>query len=199
MAGCPSMAPTTRSSATSRTAGPSRFDEVPSMIELRRRPSILRRAIVLDCVGGAQRRGAGGRPLTGPEPVGRPVRPGSAARRSAGDPARSHPPRSRPRSARQRTTATRAAPHRRRPSPTTPRVRTSSATGPGPCGVNGLGCFTRTAPTGFTMWLREHGRVVRLGHAALVPDAGGRRRTAATTRRRSPSTSSGTSRSSTTT
>ena len=30
--------------------------------------------------------------------------------------------------------------------------------GTGTCGVNGIGCFTRTAPTGFTMWLREHGR-----------------------------------------
>lgn len=31
--------------------------------------------------------------------------------------------------------------------------------GAGTCGVNGIGCFTRTAPTSFTMWLREHGRV----------------------------------------
>lgn len=30
--------------------------------------------------------------------------------------------------------------------------------GTGTCGVNGIGCFTRTAPTAFTMWLREHGR-----------------------------------------
>jgi hypothetical protein len=30
--------------------------------------------------------------------------------------------------------------------------------GTGTCGVNGIGCFTRTAPTSFTMWLREHGR-----------------------------------------
>jgi hypothetical protein len=35
--------------------------------------------------------------------------------------------------------------------------------GAGTCGVNGLGCFTRTAPTGFTMWLREHGRVFDWG------------------------------------
>ena len=35
--------------------------------------------------------------------------------------------------------------------------------GTGSCGVNGLGCFTRTAPTGFTMWLREHGRVFDWG------------------------------------
>ena len=35
--------------------------------------------------------------------------------------------------------------------------------GTGTCGVNGLGCFTRTAPTGFTMWLREHGRVFDWG------------------------------------
>jgi hypothetical protein len=27
------------------------------------------------------------------------------------------------------------------------------------CGVNGLACFTRTVPTGFTMWLREQGHV----------------------------------------
>ncbi len=26
-----------------------------------------------------------------------------------------------------------------------------------PCGVNGLACFTRSAPTGFTMWFREQG------------------------------------------
>jgi hypothetical protein len=32
------------------------------------------------------------------------------------------------------------------------------------CGVNGIGCFTRTAPSGgFTMWLREHGRVFDWG------------------------------------
>jgi hypothetical protein len=35
--------------------------------------------------------------------------------------------------------------------------------GTGTCGVNGIGCFTRTAPTGFTMWLREHGRVFDWG------------------------------------
>ena len=35
--------------------------------------------------------------------------------------------------------------------------------GTGTCGVNGLGCFTRSAPTGFTMWLREHGRVFDWG------------------------------------
>src|SRR5262249_25250062 len=27
------------------------------------------------------------------------------------------------------------------------------------CGVNGLACFTRNAPSGFTMWLREQGHV----------------------------------------
>jgi hypothetical protein len=32
------------------------------------------------------------------------------------------------------------------------------------CGVNGIGCFTRSAPDGsFTMWLREHGRVFDWG------------------------------------
>ena len=31
--------------------------------------------------------------------------------------------------------------------------------GPGAtCGVNGIACFTRSVPNGFTMWLREHGR-----------------------------------------
>lgn len=35
--------------------------------------------------------------------------------------------------------------------------------GTGTCGVNGLACFTRTAPTGFTMWFREHGRVYDWG------------------------------------
>ena len=31
------------------------------------------------------------------------------------------------------------------------------------CGVNGLACFTRDAPTGFTMWLREQGHVFDWG------------------------------------
>lgn len=31
------------------------------------------------------------------------------------------------------------------------------------CGVNGLACFTRTAPTTFTMWLREQGHVFDWG------------------------------------
>ncbi len=31
------------------------------------------------------------------------------------------------------------------------------------CGVNGLACFTRSAPTGFTMWLREQGHVFDWG------------------------------------
>ena len=35
--------------------------------------------------------------------------------------------------------------------------------GTGTCGPNGIGCFTRTAPTSFTMWLREHGRVYEWG------------------------------------
>ena len=36
--------------------------------------------------------------------------------------------------------------------------------GPGAtCGVNGIACFTRTPPSGFTMWLREHGRVFDWG------------------------------------
>ena len=70
--------------------------------------------------------------------------------------------------------------------------------GTGTCGVNGLACFTRSAPTGFSMWLREHGRVFDWG-----PSGGARcrrhRRTAATTPRPSPSMSSVTSRASTTT
>ena len=32
-----------------------------------------------------------------------------------------------------------------------------------PCGVNGIACFTRTAPSGFTMWLREQGHVFDWG------------------------------------
>jgi hypothetical protein len=32
-----------------------------------------------------------------------------------------------------------------------------------PCGVNGLACFTRDAPDGFTMWLREQGHVFDWG------------------------------------
>ena len=36
--------------------------------------------------------------------------------------------------------------------------------GPGAtCGVNGLGCFTRTPPNSFTMWLREQGHVFDWG------------------------------------
>ena len=35
--------------------------------------------------------------------------------------------------------------------------------GTGTCGVNGLACFTRDAPNGFTMWFREHGRVFDWG------------------------------------
>jgi hypothetical protein len=35
--------------------------------------------------------------------------------------------------------------------------------GTGTCGVNGLACFTRDAPTGFTMWFREQGRVFDWG------------------------------------
>jgi hypothetical protein len=35
--------------------------------------------------------------------------------------------------------------------------------GTGTCGVNGIGCFTRSAPDSFTMWLREHGRVFDWG------------------------------------
>lgn len=31
------------------------------------------------------------------------------------------------------------------------------------CGVNGIACFTRDAPTGFTMWLREQGHVFDWG------------------------------------
>ena len=31
------------------------------------------------------------------------------------------------------------------------------------CGVNGIACFTRTAPTSFTMWLREQGHVFDWG------------------------------------
>jgi hypothetical protein len=31
------------------------------------------------------------------------------------------------------------------------------------CGVNGLACFTRTVPTGFTIWLREQGHVFDWG------------------------------------
>jgi hypothetical protein len=31
------------------------------------------------------------------------------------------------------------------------------------CGVNGLACFTRTVPSGFTIWLREQGHVYDWG------------------------------------
>ena len=48
---------------------------------------------------------------------------------------------------------------------------TYDAAGPNPigygvgatCGVNGLACFTRDAPDGFTMWLREQGHVFDWG------------------------------------
>lgn len=48
---------------------------------------------------------------------------------------------------------------------------TYDAAGPNPigygagatCGVNGLACFTRSAPDGFTMWLREQGHVFDWG------------------------------------
>jgi hypothetical protein len=35
--------------------------------------------------------------------------------------------------------------------------------GTGTCGVNGIACFTRNAPTSFTMWFREQGRVFDWG------------------------------------
>ena len=35
--------------------------------------------------------------------------------------------------------------------------------GTGTCGVNGLACFTRDAPDGFTMWFREQGRIFDWG------------------------------------
>lgn len=35
--------------------------------------------------------------------------------------------------------------------------------GTGTCGVNGIACFTRNAPIGFTMWFREQGRVYDWG------------------------------------
>jgi hypothetical protein len=35
--------------------------------------------------------------------------------------------------------------------------------GTGTCGANGIGCFTRSAPSSFTMWLREYGRVFDWG------------------------------------
>ncbi len=48
---------------------------------------------------------------------------------------------------------------------------TYDAAGPNPigyglaatCGVNGIACFTRDAPTGFTMWLREQGHAFDWG------------------------------------
>jgi hypothetical protein len=45
------------------------------------------------------------------------------------------------------------------------------------CGVNGIACFTRTAPTSFTMWLREQGHVFDWGtmkwcQAYAVPPGG---------------------------
>ncbi|HUP54261.1 MAG TPA: hypothetical protein VM408_02045, partial [Methylomirabilota bacterium] len=35
--------------------------------------------------------------------------------------------------------------------------------GTGTCGTNGIACFTRDAPNGFTMWFREQGRVFDWG------------------------------------
>ena len=62
------------------------------------------------------------------------------------------------------TTSTRAARPRPRRSPTTRLGANPIGYGPGAtCGVNGLACFTRNAPTGFTMWLREQGHVFDWG------------------------------------
>ena len=66
------------------------------------------------------------------------------------------------------------------------------------CGVNGIACFTRDAPTGFTMWLREQGHVFDWGTLKWCQTYRPRR-TAATTPRRSRSTNSATSTGSATT
>ena len=89
-----------------------------------------------------------------------------------------------------------AATARRRRSPTTRAGRASIGYGPGAtCGVNGIACFTRSAPGRRLHDVAARARPrLRLGRAALVPACGAARRTAATTPRRSRSTSSATSR-----
>ena len=83
---------------------------------------------------------------------------------SAGGPARCRPRSSRRRSRRRRphanaTRASKAATYTYDPAGANPIGYGPGAT----CGVNGLACFTRSAPTGFTMWLREQGHVFDWG------------------------------------
>ena len=119
---------------------------------------------------------------------------------SAGGRAPSRPPRSRPRSRPPRPTPRDRGPRRRRPSCTTPTGANPIGYGVGAtCGVNGLACFTRDAPNGFTMWLREQGHVFDWGTLKWCQTYTHARRTAATTPRRSRSTSSATSKGSATT
>ena len=83
---------------------------------------------------------------------------------SAGAPARNPAPRSRRPSRRPPRTSPRAGPR-------SAATFAYDAGGSNPigygagatCGVNGLACFTRDAPDGFTMWLREQGHVFDWG------------------------------------
>ena len=160
---CRSPATDRPSSATSRTAGPSASTRCPddrcaaaaAPIASTARWSASSLAMLVASTAGAH----------GPDPVARRRRRSARTRpsSSAGAPGPSHRRPSRRRSAPPPTTAT--TPGRRGPrrSPTTRAVPARSATAPATCGANGIACFTRSAPTGFTMWLREHGRVFDWG------------------------------------
>ena len=134
----------------------------PPMIALRRRPSILRAAIFL--TASIALGGAGPAAAHSPDPAYRAAySTRTSGCRSAGDRAPSH--------LRAIQTAIRAAAddsNASRASQAATFVYDSAGIEPHrlwdrACGVNGIGCFTRTAPTGFTMWLREHGRVFDWG------------------------------------
>ena len=103
----------------------------------------------------------------GPDPVlQRPLEPEPGAALRAGEPARCRPPAypdaingpRRPTTAATRGVAGRDVRVR------APGRRTSIGYGTGAtCGVDGIACFTRSAPTSFTMWLREQGHVFDWG------------------------------------
>ena len=103
----------------------------------------------------------------GPDPslTRRAVRPEPGPRSSAGGPAPSRRRRSRRRSRQAAGGREREPrPRRLRRSPIRPRGANPIGYGVGAtCGVNGIACFTRDAPDGFTMWLREQGHVFDWG------------------------------------
>ena len=106
-----------------------------------------------------------GRSPHGPDPVvGGAFRPEPGPAVPLALAGRSRRPSSRPRSGPRPTTPTTAAASKAADL----RLRSGGSNpigyGPGAtCGVNGLACFTRDAPNGFTMWLREQGHVFDWG------------------------------------